>query len=175
MAKLVRTQRTVDELTGEIISQSSNVIELKALPKEPDYIKLYVDDLGKLHGIRPVAREVLLYVAAASGYDGVASITARRKASIALTIGTSVAVVSNALTDCIKAGLLRRVGHGEYEPNPSLFARGSWADIRERRERFVASFVYGPEGRQALEARRLSPDEEDRLKLEQRGQSRLEV
>lgn len=173
MTKLVRTQRTVNEMTGEILAQHSNVIELKALPQEPAYIKLYVEDIGKLHGLKPLAREVLLYVAASMGYDGVASLTPRRKASIALTVGTSRAVVDNCLSECVKSGLLRRVDRGEYEPNPELFGRGNWAEIRERRERFVASFVYGPEGRQVLESRRLSDDEILRMRLEKKGQTRL--
>lgn len=161
--KIERTEQTIDGLTGEITKHTSTVVQLNKLPPEPEYIKLYVDDIGKLHGLSPAHREVLLYVAAASGYDGIATISARRKAAIALTIGGSVKTVSNALTECVKAGLLRRVAHGEYEPNPFVFGRGSWAEIRERRERFVASFVYGPEGRQLLEARKLSPEEVERL------------
>ena len=108
---------------------------------------------------------MLLYVAAASGYDGIATISARRKAAIALTINGSIKTVSNALTECVKAGLLRRVAHGEYEPNPYLFGKGSWAEIRERRARFIASFVYGPEGRTPVEARPMTPDEETQYEL----------
>jgi hypothetical protein len=163
MAKIVRTETQVDEGSGEILSRTSNVIELKTLPKEPDYIKLYVEDIGRLHGLKPQTREVLLYVAAASGYDGIATISARRKAMIAHTIGTTTNVVSNSLTECVKAGLLRRVAQGEYEPNPNIFARGSWAEIRERRASFVASFVYGPNGRQSLDSRPLTAEEADRL------------
>jgi hypothetical protein len=161
--KLQRTEQTIDHITGEITKHTSTVVQLNKLPPEPEYIKLYVDDIGKLHGLSPTHREVLLYVAAASGYDGIATISTRRKAAIALTIGGSVKTVSNALTECVKTGLLRRVAHGEYEPNPFVFGRGSWAEIRERRERFVASFVYGPQGRQLLDTRKLSPEEAERL------------
>lgn len=163
MTSIQRIHEVRDDLTGEIKERTSNVFEINKLPAEPAYIKLYVDDIGLLHGLRPVSREVLLYTAAASGYDGVASITARRRASIALTIGVTVGAVSNALTECVKVGLLRRVGHGEYEPNPAVFGRGSWAEIRERRSRFVASFVYGPEGRDILESRKLTKAEEESL------------
>jgi len=173
MPKLVRTETQVDGLTGEIQSRMTNVVELHKLPAEPAYIKLYIDDIGRLHGLKPLAREVLTYVAAAAGYDGIASITARRRASIALTVGTTVAVVNNCLTSCIKAGLLRRVGHGEYEPDPRIFGRGSWAEIRQRQARFVASFVYGPEeGRRVLESRKLTVDEERQIDADR--QPRLE-
>lgn len=173
MTRLVRTETQVDSLTGEIKSQKSNVISIERMPAEPAYIKLYVDDIGKLHGLKPMTREVLLYVAASMGFDGVATLTSRRRAQIALTVGTSLQVVKNCLLECVKAGLLRHVGRSEYEPNPALFGRGNWAEIRERRERFIASFVYGPEGRTPVEARKLSQDENDRLELERRGQTRL--
>ncbi len=173
MSKLERKEVQVDDLSGEITRQTSTVVSISRLPAEPEYIKLYVEDLGKLHGLAPAHRAVLLYVAAASGYDGIATISARRRASIALTIGGSIKTVSNALTECIKTGLLRRVAYSEYEPNPHLFAKGSWAEIRERRARFIASYVYGPEGRTVFDSRRLSADEESRVALEMNGQSRL--
>lgn len=174
MGKVLRTFREVNDLTGEVLRQVSNVVELQKLPPEPAYIKLYIDDIGRLHGLKPITREVLLYLAANMGYDGVSSLTPRRRAMIALTIGTTAQVVSNSLGECVRAGLARIVARGEYELSPALFARGAWADIRERRLRFVASFVYGPEGRQTLEARTLSPDEAERFDLEQRGQTRLD-
>lgn len=158
--KLERVETQVDGESGEILARTVSTVEVKTLPREPDYIKMYIDDIGRLHGLKPQTREVLLYVAAASGYDGIATISARRKASIAQTIGTTVHVVSNSLTECVRAGVLRRVAQGEYEPDPALFARGSWAEIRERRASFMAAVIYGPSGRQIIEARMLTPEEE---------------
>jgi hypothetical protein len=173
--KLHRVEQTTDHLTGEITQRTSNVIDISRMPPEPDYIKLYVEDVGAMHGLTPAHRAVLLHVAIASGYDGIATISTRRKAAIALAIGSTTKTVANALTECIKAKLLRRIAHSEYEPTPLLFGKGEWSKIRERRQRFVATFCYGPEGRTAMGARTLSQDEQTRLELEQRGQQRLEV
>lgn len=175
MSSIVRTLRTVDELTGEITHQTTNVFALNKMPPEPAYIKMYVDDIGKLHGLKPITREVLLYVAASMGYDGVASLTVRRRSAIALTVGTSTQVVNNSLSECVKAKLLRIVSRGEYELSPEIFARGSWAEIRERRQKFIASFIYGPEGRQIIESRPLSENEAENIELERHGQTRLEI
>jgi hypothetical protein len=38
----------VDGLTGELLSERRNVIAFNPLPPEPAYVKLYIEDLGKI-------------------------------------------------------------------------------------------------------------------------------
>jgi len=169
--KLVRTVTEVDRQTGEVLSSTSNVTELRPLPKEPPYIKLYVEDLTRLLGL--ANSEILLYIAASIGYDGIASLSTTRRARIALTCGVSEKTVRNAITEYLRAGVLRRVGRAEYELDPHLFGKGEWADIRERRARFQLEVQYGEEGR-TVRTRRLSSDESKRADVEHRlGQQRL--
>ena len=66
--KLVRTHTELDRQTGEVIRSTSNVTELRPLPKEPPYIKLYIEDLSRILGL--ANSEILLYIAAFIGYDG---------------------------------------------------------------------------------------------------------
>ena len=70
MSKIERTELETDHLTGEITRHSSTVVQLNKLPPEPEYIKLYIQDLGRLKGLQPSHREILVYVAACVGYDG---------------------------------------------------------------------------------------------------------
>jgi len=175
MAKLERVETVADQLTGEVLSATSNVVSITKLPTEPAYIKLYVADMARLHGISQLSyQNILLYVAACVAYDGVVSINARRKAQIALTTGTSVKTINNAITLFVKEEILKRVGRGDYELNPHLFAKGEWSEIRRRREAFTFTTVYDPKvGRRAVKTQRLSEDERARLNLEKQGQERL--
>lgn len=169
--KLVRTQTEIDRQTGEVIRSTSNVTELRPLPKEPPYIKLYIEDLSRLLGL--ANSEILLYIAASIGYDGIASLSTTRRARIALTCGVTEKTVRNAITEYLRAGVLRRVGRAEYELDPHIFGRGDWADIRERRDRFRLEVDYSEQGR-TVRTRRLSQDEARRVEVEQRlGQQRL--
>lgn len=169
--KLVRTHTELDRQTGEVIRSTSNVTELRPLPKEPPYIKLYIEDLSRILGL--ANSEILLYIAAFIGYDGIVSLSTTRRARIALTCGVSEKTVRNAITEYLQAGVLRRVGRAEYEMDPHIFGRGEWVEIRGRRDRFRLEVSYSEHGR-TLRTRRISADEARRTEVEQQlGQQRL--
>lgn len=171
-----RILREVERIStdGEI-ERSATITTITKLPKEPDYIKLYIDDIGHLMGIQEGHRSILLYIAASVGYDGFVTLTLARKARIAATVGMAVKSVDNAISALVKADILRREGRCEYELNPSLFAKGDWAHIRERREAFNLSIAYTKAGRKVVGIHRLPPDVAERERLEALGQQRLEV
>lgn len=115
---------------------------------EPDYIKLYIDDIGRMMGLQDGHRSILLYVAASVAYDGILSLTSYRKTRIAALLGCSVRSIDNAISEFVKQKILIRVARGEYELDPHLFAKGRWMEIRERRMKFMAKIIYGgAEGR----------------------------
>ena len=174
MSKLISTVERIDE--DGVSQKSATITTITKLPKEPDYIKLYVDDIGHLMGVQEGYRSILLYISASVGYDGFVTLTLARKARIAATVGLAVKTVDNAITSLIKADILRREGRCEYELNPSLFAKGEWAHIRERREAFNLHISYSKnEGRRVLGAVRTPRDVADRNALEALGQQRLPV
>ena len=147
MQYIEKVERVVDQATGEILSHQSKVINVRPMEAEPDYVKMYVGDLGRLKSLSPAATEILLYIAATVDYDGFVSLTAHKKARIAMTCGVSTKTIKNAIIEYIKAGILTRVGRAEYELDPSLFAKGKWRFIRERRREFVAKLTYSAKGR----------------------------
>ena len=172
MSKILRTVERIDE-QGEV-QRSATITTITKLPPEPNYIKLYVDDIGYLMGIQEGHRAILLYIAASVGYDGFVTLTLARKARIAATVGFAVKTVDNAITGLVKAGILRREGRSEYELNPSMFAKGEWATIRERRESFNLQISYSKQqGRRVLGTIKTSPDMAERNEMEARGQERL--
>jgi len=144
MQYIEKVERVVDHATGEIVSHESKVINIRRMDAEPEYIKMYVDDLGRLKKLTPAATEILLYIAAAVDYEGFVSLTAHRKARIALTCGVSAKTIKNAIIEYVRSGVLIRVGRAEYELNPYLFAKGKWRDIRDRRQEFFARITYSP-------------------------------
>lgn len=174
--KIVNTRTVTDNLTGEITSETSTVHSISKLPPEPDYIKLYVAEIGRLHGLQKGFRDILLYAASMVGYDGCVVLNARRKAQIAITLGVKMPHIDNALTAFVKAGLLHRLGRGDYELNPFLFGRGDWKSIRERRESFIARLRFSADGVESLGIERdISHDQKRREDLEEKGQMRIEA
>ncbi len=142
-----KLETVVNYTTGEIVSQESKVVSINPLEAEPEYIKLYIGDLGRMKNLTPAATEALLYIASTVDYEGFVSLTAHRKARIAMTCGVSTKTIQNVIIEYIKAGIMIRVGRAEYELSPYLFAKGKWKTIRERRKKFIAKITYSPQGR----------------------------
>jgi len=140
MSKLISTVERIDE--EGVIQRSATITTITKLPPEPDYIKLYIDDIGYLMGIQEGHRTILLYIAASVGYDGFVTLTLARKARIAATVDMAVKTIENAITNFLKTGILRREARCEYQLNPSIFAKGEWKNIRERREKFNLQISY---------------------------------
>jgi Firmicute plasmid replication protein (RepL) len=151
MATLERIETSIDTLTGEVLSSKTNIIDLKPMEKEPAYIKMYIDDLSRFCDLTDGQRSILLFLAASADYEGIISLTAGRKSRIAITTGCTVGTISNAITDFCKKNILKRIGGGEYELNPHLFARGKWRQIRERREKFFMTIAYSEQGGRVIE------------------------
>lgn len=173
MAKLERVERRIDGLTGDVLSEERNVISLRPLPEEPAYVKMYVQDLGRVLNLQESHRDILLYVAAASNYYGIIALSSTTKARIAATVKCARKTVDNAIHAYLQTGILRRVGRGEYELDPHLFARGAWAEIRERRASFALTIDYSEKKGRQLRMRRMSPEEEVQRANESAGQLRL--
>ena len=151
MSTFERVETVVDVLTGELLLERKNVIDFNPVPPEPAYVKMYIDDLGKLLDLQSGHRDILLHVAANVAYDGLVSMTAMRKSRIAAALECSVRSVDNAITEFVRRKILSRVGRAEYELNPCLFAKGSWKEIRERRLKFRARITYSPDFGRTIE------------------------
>jgi len=146
MSKIEKREIHIDHISGEITQDKSHVIDIKPTPNEPEYIKLYINDLGKLCNLSNGQRSILLYVAACVNYDGFVLLPSGQKARIAKSAQCSVSSVNNAVNFFCKMNILNKEGGGVYELNPDLFARGKWRDIRERRQAFYTKITYTPQG-----------------------------
>ncbi len=150
MSKIQKREVHIDTITGEVIHDRTNVIDFTSVPNEPDYIKLYINDLGKLCDLSDGQRTILLYIAACVGYDGLVLLPVGQKARIAKSAKCSVSAVNNAVNFFCKADILKKQAGGLYELNPDYFARGKWREIRERRKAFYTKITYSPDGERTV-------------------------
>lgn len=120
---------------------------------EPEYIKLYIKDLGGLCGLTAGETKILLQIAGMTNRHGIIALPAGIKAIIAESVGYKQAVINNALTKFCNPNInvMRRTGVGVYELNPDYFARGKWHEIKERRKAFYAKTTYTPDGMRTIE------------------------
>jgi hypothetical protein len=148
MIKVARIHPSVTEDQQEteaaerLVSKKTPVADIRKMDAEPSFVKMYIEDLARILGLQAGHQEILMYVAASVDYQGIVSLAIGRKARIAATIGCSVKSVDNAIGEYVKHGVLARIGRGEYELDPKLFAKGEWRNIRERRSSFKTTITY---------------------------------
>ena len=145
------TEKHIDTLSGEIISDKTKTVDTRRIPDEPSYIKFYIDDLSLLNRLTAGETRILLYIAANASYQGEVLLPLAIKKRIAHHAEISVQAVSNGITKFCRKTLLKRIDTGLYELNPELFARGRWRDIRERRHAFYTKITYTPDGTRTME------------------------
>lgn len=126
--------RAIDYVTGEIKQESSSITY--SLASEPDFVKLYLQDLLYLVGLPKYHLYTLFWLMCNSNYANAkygqcVVLTSSLKEEIASEIGIKrVSSINSILTRLSKKRIIEHVGRSIYRLNPYLFGRGKWADIR---------------------------------------------
>jgi hypothetical protein len=140
MGKRVTYEKeTVDKLTGEIVKTYSEAV----IPREPDYVKLYLESITKLNDIPGWTDPVLNELLRLMNYRNEIVLNAAIKKRIAGEIGISTRTIDNALYMLVKKNIIFRDDIGLYRGNPFLFGKGEWRDIRELR----MNVIFNNEGK----------------------------
>lgn len=124
-------RETVDKSTGEIVEET--LVTESRLPKEPDFIKLYLKDIMYLQDLPTGLNAVLYQLLTRLEYDGTITVNGFRKEQIAQQTKLSVSTINHALTKFVQSHVLDRIGKGTYRANPYLFGKGNWKDIHRIR------------------------------------------
>lgn len=137
--KTVYSQYIITE-KGEMVS-SRTIIKGQA---EPEYVKLYIDCLFHVKGLRrglsPIFLALLPYMSYAdmAGDNGgqIIYINKALKKQIAAKLGVGLESINKALTEFVRAGICRRIDVGTYQISANIVGRGEWKDIKNIRAHF---------------------------------------
>lgn len=142
-----RTHHT-DHSTGEVLSTVD--VNVVRIPREPPYVKMYVDDLSRIVGLSSGCQSVLYELVTRIDYDGIVTITKGTRVRIGERAGLKETTVRNRVSDLVEAGIMKIVGYCEYEMNPDLFAKGEWQDVYKRRQAFKLEVNYSADGERKI-------------------------
>lgn len=117
--------------TGEI--KSTLKTDTLLIDREPDYIKLYIQDVGKLNDIAGEQNNILLEFIRHMGYNNVIPAYKPIKQMIANKLDVSLHTVDKAVKTFKKKGLFISIARGMYMADPELFGKGKWSDIKNLR------------------------------------------
>ena len=144
MGKVIETTDSIDYTTGEI--KSSTVVK-RFKGEEPNYVKLYLEDISYLHRLPATAgallHELLKYITYGTQEVVLNSVVKKR---IAEATGMNIRTVDNRLQELVKSGIISRIDIGTFMLNPYLFGKGDWKTINELRNKNIhLSIVYDKE------------------------------
>jgi hypothetical protein len=130
-----QTDTHVDFETGEIhktISHSISKVE-----REPNFVKLYIDDLSDLAKLQHSCSELLWELVKRVNYTGTISISAGDKKVIVKELGIKSQSFANNISQLIKKNILFRIDTGMYQLNPYYFAKGAWFEVQKQRIEYI--------------------------------------
>ena len=135
--------------TGEIENQTSS--KVYTFPKEPPYVKLYLEDIEKLYSLPKNSSAALYELLRKLDYDGLINLNSTAKAMICEKIGYKKQSLNNYLSKLVQSDVFRNIGRGVYKPNPHLFGRGEWKEIYKQREAWL-KVKYNKDGTRTVES-----------------------
>lgn len=145
----LNTRQTVDRQTGEVLEESSEVVA--RLPREPAFIKLYLEDINLLMDVPTGPGNLLHILVKKVDFEGYISLTAGSRDRICEQVGIKRQTLANYLQTLVRKKILKSCGRGDYELNPYLFAKGEWKDISRRRDKFIQLNIrYSPDGERTI-------------------------
>lgn len=136
MKKIIQQSEVtqVDE-DGVVTAQTHNKVSY--LPKEPPYIKMYLEDLERLYKLPSSSSPVLYELLRQMNYDGVINLNAAVKKRICEKVNYKKQSLDNYLSKLVTVGVFRKADRGVYQPDPHLFGKGDWMSIYKQREAWL--------------------------------------
>lgn len=139
-------QETIIDEDG--IQKYHSTRESFTIPAEPPYVKLYLADIGAIHGLSKSQSDVLFQLAMLIGWDGMVSVSKTRfEKTIKPRVKIEYQSFKNIVAKLVEKGIFLRSGRGELEANPFIFARGDWPSIYEKRKNVELIITYDESGR----------------------------
>lgn len=134
-------KQIIDHDTGEVTK--TETMESMQVPKEPDYVKIYIADIIKLKDLPKSHSSVLVAMLQGMNYYNEIPLISCTKKRICDEVNISMETLNKAIQAMTRRGIINRKGQGLYEANPFLFGRGKWSDIHKLR----LSITYSKEGK----------------------------
>jgi hypothetical protein len=136
-------EKRINGETGELIEESH--IQSFRVQKEPDFVKLYTDDILRLKDVPKGMNSILLYLLKRMNYENEVYVVSHVKKEMQKELELSEPTIKKSLELFVEKGLLIRKHRGIYVFDPLLVARGSWEDIRKLR--LIITYEKGKEQR----------------------------
>lgn len=126
-----QVDRIIDSETGEVLQQDRK--ESLAVGKEPNYYKVYINDLANLQGLNPTEKMVFEILSANMTFDNLIVLIKPIKEKLVKITGKEFETIKKAIQGLAKKKVLLKEERACYRVNPKYVAKGKWEDIKALR------------------------------------------
>ncbi len=127
----IKKKEIINYETGELLIEEKDTSY--SFEREPDYIKIYLQDIIKLNNLPKSLNNILNSILKRTDYDNEIILIADKKKKILKELNIKAITLDVAITSLTKKKILIRRGRGVYILNPHYFGRGKWKDIQALR------------------------------------------
>ena len=130
----VTRNRHIDLETGEVMEEFESTIF--APEREPNYVKLYLDQLVTIANLQGWTSKVLYELIGSTTYANegqLVIVNAGLKRLVAEKLNIKTQTVTNAITALKNQNILIPKERGVFILNPQFFGKGEWKDISKLR------------------------------------------
>ena len=96
----------VDSQTGE--ERIINETKVVRLPREPVFVKMYIEDIGALHNLPKKSHSLIYELVKRMDYDGLIVLNSSIKRIIAERLGTVKQTLDNSIQKLLKSKIIMR-------------------------------------------------------------------
>jgi hypothetical protein len=145
------------------VVKEENKTTIFSIGREPDYVKIYLNDILRLNDIPKSSNAILLAILRRMTYDNDIALFAPVKRQIAKELDIKEVTISKAIELFVEKSILFRKDRGLYLINPYFLGKGRWEEISSVR----LQVIYSKEGRMILKT------EFENEKVQSNSESRL--
>ena len=120
--KVVET-KLVNNETGEILQEEQIIKGIGE--KEPDYVKMYLEDITALKHLPKGLDKVIYSLLRLMSYENMIILNSYIKTNNTELEYKTVQVLNNNINKLVKSGILFRQGTGTYQVNAKYFGKGN--------------------------------------------------
>lgn len=97
---------------------------------EPDFIKLYIRELCSIKGMTSAQTRMFNFMLMNMNWDNVVGYGSRTKEQFMAENGMKNQTFNNNVSALIKAGLIERIGRGEFRINKKYAVKVEWSKVQ---------------------------------------------
>ncbi len=100
------------------------------ISEEPNFVKLYIDDLCKVKGLSANQHMIFSFMLQNMNWDNLVGYGAYTKASFLKINNLANQTFNNNVASLVKANLIERVGRGEFRVNKKYAVKVEWSKVQ---------------------------------------------